>query len=70
MEYLDGLINSLPTVRTPFDLGRAAMNGSKWDNAILLFKVATKQAAGTELVALASLLGLCYEAPGRWQEVL
>jgi len=23
---------------------------------------------GTELVALASLLGLCYEAPGRWQE--
>lgn len=68
MEYLDGLVNALPTVRTPFELGRAAMKACKWDNAILLFKVATKEAAGTELVALASLLGLCHEPPGRWKE--
>jgi tetratricopeptide (TPR) repeat protein len=66
-EYLDGLMNSLPTVRSPFELGRAAMKTCKWDNAIVLFKVAAKQAAGSELVALASLMGLCHEAPGRWQ---
>ena len=68
MEYLNGLMTSLPSVRTPFELGRAAMKACKWDNAILLFKVATKEAAGTELVALASLLGLCHAAPGRWPE--
>jgi len=67
-EYLDGLMSSLPTVRTPFELGRAAMKSCKWDNAILLFKVASKEGAGTELVALTSLLGLCHEPPGRWQD--
>jgi tetratricopeptide (TPR) repeat protein len=65
MEYLGNLPESKPEVRAPFKQGRAAMDKYKWDEAIGHFEEAKKHAAGTELVALHSLVGLCHQTPGR-----
>ena len=70
MEYYDGLDKSKPAVRNPFEKGRAAMEAYKWDEAIGHFQDAMKHAAGTEQVALCSLVGACHYAPGRWRQAL
>lgn len=70
MEYYDGLEKSEPAVRVPFERGRAAMKAYKWDEAIEHFQEATKHASGAELVALASLAGVCHYVPGRSKEAL
>jgi tetratricopeptide (TPR) repeat protein len=46
------------------------MEAYKWDEAIGHFSKAMEHAAGTELVALSSLVGLCHYAPGRSKEAL
>jgi tetratricopeptide (TPR) repeat protein len=70
MEYLNGLPNSEPSVRVPFEKGRAAMAAYKWDEAIGHFEESRKHAAGTELVALHGLIGRCHHTPGRLQQAL
>jgi tetratricopeptide (TPR) repeat protein len=70
MEYFDGLPESEPAVRVPFEKGRAAMAAYKWDEAISHFEEAMEHAAGTELAALHGLVGRCHYVPGRWQEAL
>jgi tetratricopeptide (TPR) repeat protein len=70
MEYLGNLPESKPEVRVPFELGKAAMDAYKWDEAIGHFNKATKHAEGPQLVALHGLLGRCHSTPGRWREAL
>jgi hypothetical protein len=38
VKYLDGLPTSEPAVRKPFELGNAAMDAGKWDEAIGHFR--------------------------------
>jgi len=68
VEYLDGLVDSEPAVRKPFELGRAAMDAGSWDEAIGYFKEAMRHAAGSELVALHALIGRSHYTPGRWDQ--
>jgi len=70
MEYFDGLPESEPAVRAPFEKGRAAMDAYKWDEAIVHFKAAMEHAAGTELAALHGLVGHCHHLPGRLPQAL
>jgi tetratricopeptide (TPR) repeat protein len=70
MDYLDGLPESEPAVRVPFEKGRAAMAAYKWDEAIMHFDEAMKHAAGTELAALHGLVGHCHHMPGRLTQAL
>ncbi|MCX6843851.1 MAG: tetratricopeptide repeat protein [candidate division WOR-3 bacterium] len=70
MEYFDGLPESEPAVRAPFEKGRAAMAAYKWDEAIQNFEEAEKHAAGTELAALHGLVGHCHHMPGRLPQAL
>ena len=70
MEYYGGLAKSEPAVRNPFEKGQAAMAAYKWDEAIGFFQEAMKHAAGTEQVALCSLVGACHYSPGRWRQAL
>lgn len=63
-EYLDGLANSLPAVRQPFELGLAAMEACDWDRAVEHFREAVPQARGAEIVALLNLTGLCRYTQG------
>ena len=64
-EYLDGLANSGPAVRQPFELGLAAMETYDWGRAIELFREAMLQARGAEIVALFNLTGVCHYTQGR-----
>jgi tetratricopeptide (TPR) repeat protein len=64
-EYLDGLANSGPSVRQPFELGLAAMQTYNWSRAIELFREAMMQARGAEIVALFNLSGVCHYTQGR-----
>jgi tetratricopeptide (TPR) repeat protein len=70
MEYFDNLPKSKPAVKDPFELGRAAMDKYKWDEAIGHFQEAMKHAAGTELVALHHLVGRCRHKMGQLKEAL
>ena len=67
---LDGLPKSEPAVRKPFELGLAAMDAYKWDEAIGHFREAMKEAKGTQLVALTNLIGKCHYMPGHLGEAL
>lgn len=68
MEYLNGLPNSKPAVRVPFENGMAALATYKWDEAISNFHEAMKHATGTELVSLHHLVGRCRHKAGRLRE--
>jgi len=63
--YLDGLPKSEPAVRQPFELGLAAMDAFRWDQAIGHFREAMMKAKGGELVALLDLMGVCHYMHGR-----
>ena len=63
-EYLDGLPESLPAVRQPFELGLAAIDTWAWNRAIGHFRQAMPEARGAELVALFNLTGLCHYTQG------
>ena len=68
--YLDGLPKSEDAVRKPFEEGMAALHAFKWDEVIGHFTTAMTHAAGTRLVALLNLIGLCHYALCRWQQAL
>jgi tetratricopeptide (TPR) repeat protein len=70
VDYFDGLPESEPEVRVPFEKGRAAMAAYKWDEAIKSFEEAKQHAAGTELAALHGLVGHCHHMPGRLPQAL
>jgi tetratricopeptide (TPR) repeat protein len=63
-EYLDGLANSGPAVRQPFELGLAAMETYNWGQAVEHFREAMLQARGAEIVALFNLSGVCRYTQG------
>lgn len=63
-EYLDGLANSGPAVRQPFELGLAAMEAYDWGQAVEHFREAMVQARGAEIVALFNLSGVCRYTQG------
>jgi len=63
-EYLDGLANSGPAVRQPFELGLAAMESYDWGRAVEHFREAMMQARGAEIVALFNLTGVCHYTQG------
>ena len=63
-EYLDGLANSGPAVRQPFELGLAAMETYNWGQAVEHFREAMMQARGAEIVALFNLSGVCRYTQG------
>jgi tetratricopeptide (TPR) repeat protein len=63
-EYFDGLRESLPAVRQPFELGLAAMKACDWDQAVGHFREAMMQARGAEIVALFNLTGMCRYTQG------
>jgi tetratricopeptide (TPR) repeat protein len=63
-EYLDGLANSGPAVRQPFELGLAAMETYDWGQAVEHFREAMVQARGAEIVALFNLSGVCRYTQG------
>ena len=52
-EHLGGLFASKPAVREPFELGFAAMNACRWDEAIGHFQTAVAATKGLKRVALA-----------------
>jgi tetratricopeptide (TPR) repeat protein len=64
-EYLDGLAQSEPAVRQPFERGLAAMQAYNWEQAVELFWQAMFRARGAELVALLNLTGICRYTQGR-----
>ena len=63
MEYFGNLPKSKPAVRVPFETGRAAMDASKWDEAIVHFQEAMKHASGAEDRSLHYLVGRCRRTP-------
>ena len=68
--YMAELPDSVGAVRAGFDAGLTAMEQSRWDEAIGHFRESVKTAAGTQLVALYNLIGLCHFTPGRRQAAL
>ncbi len=68
--YLDGLPKSTGAVRTSYDAGMAAVDTLKWEEAIGYFREAMKEAKGTELVALFTLIGACHYTLGRLDDAL
>ncbi|MCX6828422.1 MAG: tetratricopeptide repeat protein, partial [candidate division Zixibacteria bacterium] len=68
--YLDGLTQSPPPVFNPFKKGLDLMAQSKWDEAIVEFKISMKEAKGSQLVALYNLIGICYDTPGKLDSAL
>lgn len=64
-EYLDGLAQSEPAVREPFERGLAATQAYNWEQAVELFWEAMLRARGAELVALLNLTGVCRYMQGR-----
>jgi len=64
-EYLGRLFASKSAIRQPFELGFAAMNACRWDQAIEYFQKAAKETKGVRLVALLNLIGVCYYTLGR-----
>ena len=69
-EYLDGLANSGPAVRQPFELGLAAMETYNWGQAVEHFREAMMQARGAGLVALFNLTGVCRYTQGHLDQAL
>jgi tetratricopeptide (TPR) repeat protein len=63
--YVDGLPSAPPPVFDPFAEGLKLMKEYKWDEAITEFKQAMKEAKASQLVALYSLIGYCYDIPGK-----
>ena len=63
-EYLGGLFASKPAVREPFELGFAAMNACRWDEAIVHLQKAAVATKGLKLVALLNLIGVCHYTRG------
>jgi len=68
--YLDGLRESGPTVRQPFELGLAARDACEWDQAVWHFLKAMKEAKGSQLAAFSCLIGVCHYPQGRLEEAL
>jgi len=64
-EYLDGLAQSEPAVRQPFERGLASMQAYNWEQAVELFWEAMLGARGGELIALLNLTGICRYTQGR-----
>ncbi len=58
--YVDELPSARPSVFVPFLKGLKLMMQLKWDEAILEFKQALKDAKTSQLVALYNFIGLCY----------
>ncbi|MFH0931672.1 MAG: tetratricopeptide repeat protein [Candidatus Zixiibacteriota bacterium] len=63
--YVDGLPSADSSVFDPFAKGLKLMTEYKWDEAIAEFKQSMKEAKASQLVALYSLIGLCYYTPGK-----
>lgn len=69
-EHLAGLFASKPAVREPFELGFAAMNACRWDDAIVHLKKAAAATKGLKRVALLNLIGVCHYTEGRLSDAL
>ena len=69
-EHLGGLFASKPAVREPFELGFAAMNACRWDEAILHLQKAAAATKGLKRVALLNLIGVCHYTEGRLSDAL
>jgi tetratricopeptide (TPR) repeat protein len=64
-EHLGVLFASRPEVREPFELGFAAMNACRWDEAIVHLQKAAAATKGLKQVALLNLIGVCHYTQGR-----
>ena len=63
--YVDGLPTAPALVFVPFVKGLKLMAVNKWDEAIVEFKKALREATGDQKIALYSFLGVCYYAFGK-----
>jgi len=69
-EHLGVLFAAKPEVREPFELGFAAMNACRWDEAIAHLQKAAAVTKGLKLVALLNLIGVCRYTQGRLADAL
>ncbi len=68
--HLGELFSAMPAVREPFELGFAAMNACRWNEAIGHLQAAAAATKGLKLVALLNLMGVCHYTEGRLNEAL
>jgi tetratricopeptide (TPR) repeat protein len=69
-EHLGVLFAAIPAVREPFELGFAAMNACRWDEAIVHLQKAATATKGLKRVALLNLIGVCHYTEGRLSDAL
>jgi tetratricopeptide (TPR) repeat protein len=63
--YLDGLPDISSSVSDPFTKGVKFMIEYRWEEAVVEFKQAMKEAKASQLVTLYNLIGSCYNATGK-----